>query len=126
MTKPFFETELGKLYLGNCEKLLSDFIVSNQPKADLIFTSPPFPLNRKKKYGNMTGEEYLNWISSLAPLLSQMLSDTGSIVIEIGNAWEKGCPVHSTLPLETLLEFKKSANMFLCQEIMTVVLNKMK
>lgn len=116
MTKPFFETELGKLYLGDCEKLLSDFIVSNQPKADLIFTSPPFPLNRKKKYGNMTGEEYLNWISSLAPLLSQMLSDTGSIVIEIGNAWEKGCPVHSTLPLETLLEFKKSANMFLCQE----------
>jgi len=26
---------------------------------NLIFTSPPFPLNRNQKYGNHTGEKYL-------------------------------------------------------------------
>ena len=26
---------------------------------DLVFTSPPFPLNRKKRYGNLNGDEYM-------------------------------------------------------------------
>jgi len=116
MIDPFFETQLGKLYVGDCKQILNDYIKANLPKVDLLFTSPPFPLNRKKKYGNMTGDEYLEWISSLAPLFSKMISDTGSIVIEIGNAWEKGCPIHSTLPIEALLKFKESGNLFLCQE----------
>jgi site-specific DNA-methyltransferase (cytosine-N4-specific) len=46
-----------------------------------------------------------------------LLSPTGSIVIEVGNAWEKGAPVMSTLPLEALLAFKKAGNLNLCQEI---------
>jgi site-specific DNA-methyltransferase (cytosine-N4-specific) len=38
-------------------------------------------------------------------------------VIEIGNAWEAGKPVMSTLPLETLLAFKEAANLELCQHV---------
>ena len=37
-------------------------------------------------------------------------------MIEIGNAWEKGMPVHSTLPIEALLKFKERGNLYLCQE----------
>jgi hypothetical protein len=44
------------------------------------------------------------------------LSPDGSIVIEMGNAWEPGKPVMSTLALESLLEFKRAAKLFLCQE----------
>jgi len=37
--------------------------------------------------------------------------------MEIGNAWEKGEPVMSTLPFEALLAFKNSAELHLCQQI---------
>ena len=116
MNRPFFETNMGKLYLGDCETIISDYLKDNNRKANLLFTSPPFPLCRAKRYGNMKGEEYLEWISSLASLFSEVVADDGSIVIEIGNAWESGYPTHSTLPLETLMRFKERGNLFLCQE----------
>lgn len=117
MDKLIYKTEKGAMYLGDCEKFIREY--NDTPgacKASLIFTSPPFPLNRAKRYGNMTGEEYLNWFSGLAPLFVDMLADDGSIVIEIGNAWEKGMPVHSTLPIEALLKFKEEGKLYLCQE----------
>ena len=86
-------------------------------KVSLILTSPPFPLLKKKAYGNSTGAAYLEWLQSLAPSLAALLSDDGSIVIEIGNAWEPGVPVMSTLPLEALLAFKRSADLHLCQYV---------
>jgi site-specific DNA-methyltransferase (cytosine-N4-specific) len=112
-----YKTNRGKLYCDDCENFLKQYLKNTEnKKADLIFTSPPFPLNRAKRYGNMTGEEYLLWFSELAPVFCEMLNENGSIVIEIGNAWEKGMPVHSTLPLETLLAFKNKGELYLCQE----------
>lgn len=46
-----------------------------------------------------------------------MLSETGSIVIEIGNAWNPGSPTMSTATIEALLAFKKAGELHLCQEI---------
>jgi len=88
-----------------------------QGKVSLIFTSPPFPLVTKKRYGNETGPAYLKWLTALAPKLSELLASDGSIVIEIGNAWVEGSPLMSTLPLETLLAFKNAAKLHLCQTV---------
>ena len=107
---------MGKLFVGDCEQIISKNIKNYHSQVNLLFTSPPFPLSRAKRYGNMSGDEYMEWFSSLAPLFSKVVSDDGSIVIEIGNAWEKGNPVHSTLPIETLLKFKEKGNLYLCQE----------
>jgi site-specific DNA-methyltransferase (cytosine-N4-specific) len=87
-------------------------------KAQLILTSPPFPLNNKKSYGNLTGEKYLKWFVRLAKLFSGFLSPDGSIVIELGNAWTPGRPVQSLLPLECLMGFVNSpgAGLRLCQQ----------
>jgi site-specific DNA-methyltransferase (cytosine-N4-specific) len=85
-------------------------------KIDLILTSPPFPLNQKKAYGNKQGEEYKQWFTELAPLYKELLSKNGSIVMEIGNAWEKHRPVQSLLHLESLLGFVKAADLRLIQE----------
>lgn len=113
----FYQTEHGIMYLGNCEQIIPKYMCSAEKcSVNLIFTSPPFPLNRAKRYGNMTGEEYLEWFSGLAPLFGDILADDGSIVLEIGNAWEKGKPVHSTLPIEALLKFKEKGHLYLCQE----------
>ncbi|MCV9385994.1 DNA-methyltransferase [Reichenbachiella ulvae] len=90
---------------GDAVKLLqSEEVVENlEGKVDLIITSPPFPLNNKKKYGNKIGEDYRNWFIGLAPVFSKLLSEKGSLVIEIGNSWEPERPVQSLLHLECLL-----------------------
>lgn len=77
-------------------------------KVNLIITSPPFPLNNKKQYGNEKGEEYLNWFIKLAPIFSDLLTEDGSLVIEIGNAWEPERPVQSLLHLECLFGLVKN------------------
>ena len=112
-----YSTRLGTLFNQRVE----DFLASSQAlslkgKVDLIFTSPPFPLLSPKKYGNPTGEAYRNWIVELAPALSDLLSDTGSLVVEIGNSWEKGLPLMSPVPLQTLLGIAEVADLKVCQQ----------
>lgn len=111
-----YGTDFGQMVNCDIVSFLAQQSDELNGKVNLVFTSPPFPLNRKKRYGNMTGKAYLEWLSNLAPRLSNLLTDDGSIVIEMGTAWNPGEPTHSTLPLEALLEFKKSAGLFLCQE----------
>lgn len=115
--KPLYKTRRGYMYVTDSFEALNTYpITRRQGKIQLVFTSPPFPLNRKKKYGNKEGDKYIEWIASFAPLLKKYIVANGSIVIEIGNGWEPGKPSMSTLPMEALLEFKKRGNFELCQE----------
>jgi len=96
----------GRYYVGKAETILNSRSFRRlKGKIQLIFTSPPFPLNSKKSYGNMLGDEYLKWFSALAPLFSEMLTENGSIVIELGNSWESQRPVQSLLPLQSFMGF---------------------
>ncbi len=117
--QPVQTTSAGKLYIGKSEELLAGSLFEElQGKVQLVFTSPPFPLNDKKKYGNLQGEKYVKWFTEFAPLFADLLAPDGSIVIELGNAWEPGRPVQSLLPLRSLLSFveHEQANLRLCQE----------
>jgi len=114
-----YKSKKGKLIVGDSIDLLSgELHKSLKGKVNLIITSPPFPLNSKKKYGNEKGEEYLKWFTDLAPIFSDLLSDNGSLIIEIGNAWESERPVQSLLHLECLFGLVKhpKANLRLIQE----------
>ena len=115
----FFTTELGRSVLGQAEIVLRspEFTPALVEQVDLVFTSPPFPLNRKKRYGNKQGSEYIDWLTSFAPLFRQILKPHGSIVLELGNAWEPGRPVMSTLALEALLSFLQTGEFILCQQL---------
>jgi len=100
---------------------IEDFLASDPASAirgdvQLAFTSPPFPLNRKKKYGNLRGDEYLEWLGGLAGPLGDLLSEDGSLVVELGNAWEPGEPVMSTLALRALLKLLEAGGFHLCQQ----------
>jgi DNA modification methylase len=112
-----FSTALGTMYQSKVEAFL-DSPAADQYRGEvqLLMTSPPFPLNRKKKYGNEAGPEYLEWLAALAPRFAEMLKPDGSIVIELGNGWEPGSPTMSTLSIEALLEFKKRGKLNLCQQ----------
>lgn len=114
---PEYRTKYGKMFQGLCEDILAATSLTKlKGKIDLIFTSPPFPLNTKKKYGNLQGEEYIIWLASLAPIFSEYLAPRGSVVIELGNAWVPGSPTMSTLPLKTLLRFLEAGDFHLCEE----------
>lgn len=117
-SKPLYTTQQGEMYCGLSEKLLMNksFQEKYKGKVQLIFTSPPFPLNLKKKYGNLTGEKYIKWLASFAQLFTDYVTDDGSIVIEIGNAWEPGKPVMSTVVIKSLLNFLEKGDLNLCQE----------
>jgi len=112
-----YATNRGHIYHSKIEQFLdSDEGKAVRGNVKLVFTSPPYPLNRKKKYGNLTGPEYVDWISSLAPRLRDLLTKDGSIVLEIGNSWEPGQPTMSTLAIEALLKFKEVGGLQLCQQ----------
>jgi site-specific DNA-methyltransferase (cytosine-N4-specific) len=112
-----YKTNHGKCFQGSIENVLSDkSFQKNKGKINLIFTSPPFPLNRKKKYGNYNGKEYIKWLTNITTLLKDYLTDDGSFVIEIGNSWEEHEPTMSTLPIETLLAIKNKGEFKLCQQ----------
>lgn len=104
-------TREGRYYIGDVVNVLkTPSFKKLRGKVQLILSSPPFPLNNKKSYGNLKGDEYLKWFSSLAPFFSDLLTDDGSLVVEIGNNWEPERPVQSLLPIQTLLEFINNKN----------------
>ena len=112
-----YRTGRGVIYHASAEKFLrSPSAKRYRGRVRLIFTSPPFPLNRKKAYGNFQGSEYTEWLAGFAPLFEQFLEPDGSIVIEMGNAWESGRPVMSTLALEALLRFLRQGELNLAQQ----------
>ena len=111
-----YRTERGTMLHGRIEDALATTLVDCRGKVDLLFTSPPFPLNRKKKYGNLNGDEYLEWLGKLAPALVELLTPTGSLVMELGNAWEQGRPVMSLLPLKALIRVLDGGKLNLCQQ----------
>lgn len=112
-----YRTPFGQMHNGESDKLLQTrYFESLKGKVNLIFTSPPFPLNRKKKYGNKTGDEYVEWLCEFGTPLKELLAPDGSIVIEMGNSWMPGSPVMSTLGIRSLLEFQSRAQLHLCQE----------
>jgi site-specific DNA-methyltransferase (cytosine-N4-specific) len=122
MKNELYSTKYGKMLKGDYLKIFNTYLKRYyKNKFQLIITSPPFPLNSKKKYGNLQGEDYLKWFINLAPIFNELLSDDGSLVIEIGNAWESGKPVQSLLHLECLfgLVNNKDSNLKLIQEFIS-------
>ena len=119
MRRAAHRTRHGAYYVGKAEGLFkTDLRPTLKGKVQLILTSPPFPLNKKKSYGNLTGAKYREWFVGLAKLFSSLLTPSGSIVIELGNAWESGRPIQSLLPMECLMGFvaNPNAGLRLCQQ----------
>ncbi len=112
-----YSTAGGELFVGAAEHALPSAALEPwQGKVQLVFTSPPFPLQREKKYGNRTGDAFATWLAGYAEPLVKMLTPDGSIVLEIGNGWNSGTPTMSTAGIKSLLAFQEAANLHLCQE----------
>ena len=115
--QPYFRTKWGRAYHSSIEHFLIDRSAQTlKDKTNLIFTSPPFPLQNPKKYGNLRGQDYVQWLANVVEQLVPFLTPDGSLVIEIGNAWNKGEPTMSIVPMETLITLARMTDLTLCQQ----------
>jgi len=89
----YHRTEYGQMMLGDSRGLLHRILEPGS--VDLLVTSPPFGLVRQKAYGNKSAGEYCDWFRPFAEGFHRVLKDTGSLVIDIGGAYQKGLPVRS-------------------------------
>lgn len=99
---PFYKTENGRAFLGDAREVLSDQALEGT--VDLVVTSPPFALKRKKEYGNVEAAEYVAWFLDFARVFHRILKPKGSLVIDIGGAWVQGQPTRSLYQYELLIE----------------------
>ncbi|MCG3130776.1 MAG: Modification methylase PvuII [Phycisphaerae bacterium] len=97
---PAYKTNLGAAYIGDSLSLLPALPVES---VDLVFTSPPFALQRQKTYGNKDQSEYVDWLLSFLPKILPAMKETGSFVIDMGGAYKKGKPVRSLYQYRFLL-----------------------
>ncbi|MFG3656850.1 DNA-methyltransferase [Streptomyces sp. NPDC047706] len=108
-----YTTPHGAQLTGDSLELLGELPANS---VDLFMTSPPFPLLRKKAYGNKDQEEYVAWLVKFAKLAKDALKPTGSLVIDIGGAYQQGEPVRSLHQFRALLAFVDDLGYFLAEE----------
>ncbi|MDX6452579.1 MAG: hypothetical protein QOH16_2628 [Gaiellaceae bacterium] len=96
-----YGTSLGSAWLGDALETLQEHLPDDS--VDLIVTSPPFALQRPKEYGNESQDGYKAWFMPFADEFWRILKPTGSLVIDLGGAWEPGQPVKSLYAFELLV-----------------------
>jgi len=108
-----YKTPLGKAYLGDSLDFLPQIASES---VDLILTSPPFALKRKKEYGNEDEDKYVDWFMSFAGELHRILKPQGSFVIDLGGAYMPGFPIRSIYMFELLVRLVREGGFYLAQE----------
>lgn len=95
-----YKTHFGKAIFGDSLDVLKNF---PNESVDLAITSPPFALQRKKEYGNKPQNEYVDWLMQFTYELKRILKKSGSFVLDLGGAYEKGKPTRSLYNFRILI-----------------------
>jgi site-specific DNA-methyltransferase (cytosine-N4-specific) len=109
----FHKTRHGTICLGDSLEYMAGL---KPDSVDLIVTSPPFGLVRKKDYGNVESHEYVDWFKSFGLEFKRILKPTGSLVIDIGGAWIPGQPTRSLYHFELAIMLCREVGFYLAQE----------
>ena len=112
-TETILQTHYGTIIQGNCLDVLSQY---ESKTVDLIMTSPPFGLVRKKDYGNVAAEEYTEWFEPFGAEFHRILKENGSLVIDIGGSWNKGTPTRSLYHFKLLIMLCEKIGFHLAQD----------
>jgi site-specific DNA-methyltransferase (adenine-specific) len=93
---------INKILLGDCGDVLKIF---PDDSIDLIFTSPPYADQRKKTYGGISPNEYVNWFLPRADQFLRVLKPTGTFILNIKERVVSG--ERHTYVIELILEMRK-------------------
>ncbi|WP_232318799.1 site-specific DNA-methyltransferase [Picosynechococcus sp. PCC 8807] len=110
---PVYSTDKGAAFCGDSLELLGK--LPNE-SVNLVVTSPPFALQRKKEYGNKNQSEYIDWLAGFARLVYRKLKSDGSFVLDLGGAYEKGKPVRSLYNFRIPIYFCDEIGFFLAED----------
>ena len=108
-----YKTFYGSAFCGDSRRLLTQL---KDESVDLFVTSPPFALQRQKVYGNKDQFEYIEWFSSFAEIAHQKLKPTGSFVIDLGGAYQKGSPTRSLYNFRLLIHLCDELGFYLAED----------
>ena len=100
--KHVYRTPRGLQLCGDSVELLARM---PDQSVDLVMTSPPFALLRKKTYGNEDQDQYVEWLGRFGEAAYRVLKDSGSFVLDLGGAYQRGKPVRSLYNYRVLLDF---------------------
>lgn len=90
------------LYLGDSKEVLKEIL---DDSVDLIFTSPPYADQRKKTYGGIHPDKYVEWFLPISEQLFRVLKPDGTFVLNIKEKVVNG--ERSTYVLELILAMRK-------------------
>ena len=113
LPEPLYTTRFGRAYVGDSLELLA---AVPDESVDLVLTSPPFALQRKKEYGNKDQDDYVDWLLTFAPQVQRVLKDSGSFVLDLGGAYRKGRPVRSLYNFRVLIRLCDELDVRLAEE----------
>ncbi len=111
--KTYLKTTLGRIYHADSLEVMAH---RKKESVDLIITSPPFALTRKKDYGNEQEDAYLQWFRDFAKQFHRILKNDGSLVIDLGGAWKPRLPVRSLYHFKLLIMLCEEYGFHLAQE----------
>jgi DNA modification methylase len=106
-------TSFGKAICADSLQILSEL---KDDSVDLVITSPPFALLRKKEYGNESQADYVEWLGEFAKVVYRKLKDTGSFVVDIGGAYTPGLPVRSLYNFRVPIYFCDTIGFYLAED----------
>jgi site-specific DNA-methyltransferase (cytosine-N4-specific) len=110
---PFYTTPFGEAYVGDSAGIMTKL---PENSVNLILTSPPYALHFKKKYGNVSKQNYLEWFLAFAKQIHRILTPDGSFVLNIGGSWNPGSPTRSLYQYKLLIELVDQLGFHLAQE----------
>ena len=90
------------LYLGDCEQILKQI---PDDSVDLIFTSPPYADKRKKTYGGIHPDNYVDWFLPKTEQMLRVLKPSGTFTLNIKEKVVDG--ERSTYIMELVLAMRK-------------------
>ncbi|WP_433375133.1 DNA-methyltransferase [Actinoplanes sp. CA-142083] len=108
-----YQTSLGSMWQGDALDMLAG--IGNET-VNLVLTSPPFALTRKKSYGNQPEDEYIEWFAPFAEEVKRVLRHDGSFVIDLGGAWLPGSPTRSLYQYRLLINLHDKFGFHLAED----------
>ncbi|MCL6442272.1 MAG: site-specific DNA-methyltransferase [Alicyclobacillus sp.] len=108
-----YTTKYGCQVCGDSREVLKEMPTES---VDLIITSPPFALLRPKSYGNEAQSQYVEWLMEFGREAFRVLKPSGSFVLDLGGAYERGKPVRSLYNYRVLIQFCDVLGFHLAEE----------
>ena len=87
-----YETDSGLVLWAEAQSSLR---CTAKNSIQLIFTSPEYPLNKPKDYGNRNANDWLQWFPRLCADWKELMTPDGSLVVNLGEVWDAEQPTQN-------------------------------